>query len=102
MRNVAPPVQFIAVAARLVNNTDTHTPSHIINKVAPPPSPPPPPPPTPPPPPPPPPPSPPSTTERPSHRAPGGATIFFQTKTRWDPTKFKPSLWDTMNYLFSI
>ena len=37
MRNAAPPVQFIAVAARLVNNT--HRPSHILNQVATPPPP---------------------------------------------------------------
>ena len=43
MRNVAPYVQFIAVAARLVNNTNTHRQTHvhghphIINEVTPPP-----------------------------------------------------------------
>ena len=65
--NAAPPVQFIAVAARLVNNTDTHRPSNknkishthrVSDKVAPPP-----------------PPSP--KTDRPSHRAPGGAKKQF-------------------------
>ena len=56
MRNIAAPVQFIVVAARLVNNTDTHTQYLSYNKqaVAPPPPPPPP------------------KTDTPSHRAPGG------------------------------
>ena len=59
MRNVALPEQITAVAARLVTNThtQTHTPhTHKDTRRAPPPLPPPPP-----------------ETDRPSHRAPGGA-----------------------------
>ena len=79
MRNVAPPVQFIAVAVRSVNTTDkprhTHTPSHIkkqhthththrtshiIDRIAPPP---------------------PPKTDRPSHRAIGGGKNSGHSRT---------------------
>ena len=33
MRNVAPPVHFIAVAFQLFNNTDTHTQTLSYNKL---------------------------------------------------------------------
>ena len=57
MPNVAPPVQLIAVVARLENNTHTQTDTHTHTAAPPPPLSPP----------------PPHKTDRPSHRVPGGA-----------------------------